>query len=375
MSRPIRPPVVRASTFVFADAAAMDRAVSHRDAPLYTRWANPTISAVEARIAAMEGAERAVLLSSGMAAVHLAWLAALEGGGPLIVQEAVYGGTEELLRALPWPGVRRVGLAELHAVAAAAPAGAVVHLEVPTNPHGRLVDLAALRAAAPQVIIVVDATFASPVLLRPVELGADLVLHSATKYLGGHHDLVAGVVSGGGALIEAVWRWRKVLGPCIDPDAADRLDRGLDTLSLRVMAQARSAKTLAARLAASPSVRAVHHASLPDHPDHALAAATLPEGLPGGVLSFEVADAAEAASLMNALQVILIGASLGGTHSLITRPAGVTHANVSEAARAATGIGGGLLRLSVGLEPVDHLWADLRAGLTAAAGAGRRDGA
>lgn len=374
MSRPIRPPVVRASTFVFDDAAAMDRAVTHRDAPLYTRWDNPTIAGVEARIAALEGAERAVLLSSGMAAVHLAWLAALEGGGPLIVQEAVYGGTEELLRALPWPGVQRVGLSGLLAAAAAAPAGAVLHLEVPTNPHGRLVDLAALRAAAPQVKIVVDATFASPILLRPATLGAALVLHSATKYLGGHHDLVAGVVSGSGALLDAVWRWRKILGPCIDPDAADRLDRGLDTLELRVMAQARSAAVLAQRLASAPGVRAVHHASLPDHPDYALAQATLPEGLPGGVLSFELDSAEDAAALMNALQVILIGPSLGGTHSLITRPAGVTHANVSAADRAATGISGGLLRLSVGLEPVERLWADLARGL-AAAGRGAVDGA
>lgn len=353
----------------------MDRAVSQRDAPLYTRWDNPTLSAVEARIAAMEGAARAVLLSSGMAAVHLAWLAALEGGGPLLVQEAVYGGTEELLRALPWPGVQRVGLDGLLAAAAAAPPGAVLHLEVPTNPHGRLVDLAALRAAAPHVIIVVDATFASPVLLRPVELGADLVLHSATKYLGGHHDLLAGVVSGGGAQIEAVWRWRKILGPCLDPDAADRLDRGLDTLGLRVMAQARSAAALAARLEGAPGVQAVHHASLPSHPDFALAQATLPEGLPGGVLSFALDSAEAAAALMNALQVILIGPSLGGTHSLITRPAGVTHANVSEAARAATGIGGGLLRLSVGLEPTERLWADLERGLRAAAGRGASNGA
>jgi cystathionine beta-lyase/cystathionine gamma-synthase len=366
MSRPVRPPLVLSSTFVFDDADAMDRAVSALDAPLYTRWDNPTIAGVEARLAALEGADRGLLLSSGMAAVHLAWLAATEGGGPLIVQEAVYGGTEELLRALPWPGVRRLPIEGMIEAAAALPAGAVLHLELPTNPQGRLVDLAALCAAAPHVTVVVDATFASPVLLQPARLGAALVVHSATKYLGGHHDLIAGLIAGEAGLVARAWRWRKVLGPCLDPAAAERLDRGLDTLELRVLRQSQTAATLAGRLADRLGAAAVHSPSLPSHPDHTLARRMMREGLCGGVLSFSLADGAAAARLMNALRVIQIGPSLGGTHSLITRPAGVTHANVPAATRAATGIGPGLLRLAVGVEPADRLWADLGAALDAA---------
>ncbi len=369
MSHPIRPPLVLASTFTFDTAAEMDRAVSHRDAPLYTRWDNPTVAAVEARIARLEGAEAALLVSSGMAAVYLAWLSA-PGPGDLHLQSPVYGGTDELANTLTsLPGgrpTRRHSLEALHTLAPLG-AGELVHIEVPTNPLCRLLDPAAVRARiGPEAFLVADATFATPLLLRPLSRGADLSVHSATKYLGGHHDLIAGVLSGSAEVIARAWRWRKILGPCLDPAAAERLDRGLDTLEVRVDRASATATTLAARLESLPGVQRVWHPSLSSHPDHHLAAQLFGDpSRAGGMMSFDVGDGTRAAALMDHLRLIRVGASLGGTHSLITRPVSVTHANVPAAVRDQGGIGPGLLRLSVGLEPADLLFADLAQALSA----------
>jgi cystathionine beta-lyase/cystathionine gamma-synthase len=367
MSRPAVPPVVLSSTFSFPDAAAMAEAIREKDRPLYTRWSNPTVEAFEADVAALEGAERCLATASGVSAIHVALLAALgDGQGPLAVQNEVYGGTHELLTTLRWPvPIVRFGLADAVDVARSLPPGAVLHTELPTNPLVRLIDLPALRAAAPHATIVVDATFASPHLVQPLSLGADLVVHSATKYLGGHHDVVAGVVSGGGERLKRAWHLRKVLGPTLDPAAAYRLWRGLRTLELRIERQSRSAALIARRLQEHPAVRAVHHPSLPDHPDHALALATFRGGLCGGVLSFELADSAAAAALIDRLERFEIAASLGGVASLVTWPAGVTHVQLDRAEREAAGIADGLLRLAIGIEDPEALWADLAAALPA----------
>jgi cystathionine beta-lyase/cystathionine gamma-synthase len=363
MSRPLSPPLVLSSTFAFERQADLTAAVAGSGEHLYSRWSNPTISGVEQRIAALENAERALLVSSGMAAVHLALRTALDSAsGPLVVQREIYGGTHELLSVLDWGRpVTRVAVSDW--ATTALPDNAIVYVELPTNPTIRLLDVAALRRAAPTAFIVVDATFASPALLRPLDLGADLVLHSATKALGGHHDLVAGVLSGRAELIDRAWRWRKVLGPCLDPAAAWRLGRGLDTLELRVRKASESARTLALRLAERPGIAAVHHPSTPGHPDHALASRLFVDGLPGSVFSFEVGSGDDAGQLIDRLQRFATAASLGGTHSLATWPAGVTHANVDDAGRRAAGIEPGLIRLAVGLEDVELLWADLAAAL------------
>jgi len=368
-ARPLVPPIDLSSTYAFDRNQEFADAVADKSDLLYARWGSPTVDATEQVIAQLEGAERSVLVSSGMAAIHVALLAALgDGVGPLVVQAEVYGGTHELVESVRWPAgveVRRVGVDDLLAAVAGLPAGAVVYLETPTNPLIRLVDIAAVRAAAgPDVHIVVDATFASPSLRRPLADGADLVLHSATKAMGGHHDVIAGVVSGDGPLIREVWRWRKILGPCMDAAAAYRLWRGLQTLDLRVERQSRTAAALAARLEAHPAVRAVHHPSLPSHPDHALLTRRHRDGLGGGALSFEVADE-RAARVVDALQHVAIGASLGGVHTLIAWPAGTTHANVSPAEQRAAGLEPGLLRLAVGLEDVEAVWADLSQALRA----------
>ena len=374
MSRPAVPPVVLSSTFSFDSAADMAAAVRDKDRPLYTRWSNPTVEALEADVAEREGADGCLATSSGVSAIHIALLAALgDGDGPLAVQNEVYGGTHELLTTLRWPvAVVRFGLEDAADVARSLPAGAVVHVELPTNPLVRVLDLAALRAAAPHVTIVVDATFASPSLIQPLALGADIVVHSATKYVGGHHDAVAGVLSCNGELLKRAWHFRKVLGPTLDPSAAYRLWRGLRTLDLRITQQSRSAALLAERLEAHPAVLRVHHPSLPSHPDHALATSLFRDGLCGGVLSFEVADAPAAATVIDAVQRFDIAASLGGVASLITWPAGVTHVQLSPSERLEAGITDGLLRLAIGVEDPELLWSDLAAALRG--GAERGDG-
>lgn len=356
-SRPAVPPVVLASTFVFDDAESMARSVQERTPHLYSRWSNPTVEALEAEVARLEGADGCVAFGSGMAAVHAALLASTHGAPHLAVQREVYGGTHELLGFASWPcAVSRFSLVDAVEHARGLPEGSVIHLEVPTNPLVRVVDLEGVRAAAPTATIVVDATFASPVLCRPLQHGADLVVHSATKYLAGHHDVVAGVVSGSG--LDAVWQVRKVLGAVLDPAAAYRVWRGLRTLKLRVTQQNATAEVLSARLAQHPRVTAVHHPSLPGHPDHHRLGGVLQAG--GGVFSFDVPDPA---AVLNGLSRFELAPSLGGTNTLITWAAGVTHANVPPAQRAESGITEGLLRVAVGLEDADELWADLAAAL------------
>ena len=367
-SRPVVPSIDLASTFAFDTNAELASAVQDGKNHLYARWSSPTVDAVERAIAELEGAERSLLVASGMAGIHLALLAAVgEGPGTLLVQQEVYGGTHELVQSVRWPAnvhVARASLDDLQEAAARLKRG-VIYLETPTNPLVRVVDITAIRAACgPDVRIVVDATFGSPSLRRPLSEGADLVLHSVTKAMGGHHDVVGGVVSGSGALMDAVWRWRKILGPTMDPAAAYRVWRGLQTLDLRVERQSRTASEIARRLRAHPLVEAVHYPSLRGHPDAALLRATHREGFGGGVLSFELGTGAEAAEVVDRCRHILVAASLGGVHTLLTWPAGVTHANVPEAEQRAAGVSPGLLRLAVGLEDVELLWSDLAEALS-----------
>ncbi len=338
-SRPVVPPVVLSSTFAFDDPEALALSASEKDTTLYTRWSNPTLEALEARVADLEGADFALSVSSGMAAITCALLASCRRNRVLLVQADVYGGTHELVdELLPTLGVevRRAGKDDLVEAARELPAGAGLHVELPTNPLIRVVDLPALRAATgPEVTISVDATFATPINIRPLDHGADIVVHSATKYMAGHHDVVAGVLAGrSGPLREAVWELRKLLGPVLDPAAAYRVWRGLETLELRVRRQNETALTLARRLAEHPGVERVHHPGLPDHPDHALAATLL--GGAGGVLSFEVAGGADgAADLAGRLHAWDLAPSLGGVRSLVSLPAGVSHVGLSAEARAA----------------------------------------
>ncbi|MFT7624625.1 MAG: cystathionine beta-lyase/cystathionine gamma-synthase [Myxococcota bacterium] len=361
-SRPVVPPIVLSSTFAFPDTASEAAAAATREGHIYTRWSNPTIEAAEERLADLEGAERCLLMGSGMAAISVALIHAARRGGTILVQEPVYGGTHEVCaQLLPGLGaeIRTASVDDLIAKAAKLPAGATIYTEVPANPTNRVADLVAIRAAAPTARILVDATFASPVNLRALEHGADLVLHSASKYLGGHHDLIAGAVVGSGPQMEELWYLRKLLGPVLDPAAAYRLWRGMETVELRVQRQSQTSAILASRLAEHPAVIKVHYPSLPSHPDHAVAARLL-SGF-GGVVSFDVGERASAVA--NALQRFAHGPSLGGTQSMVSWPAGVSHVNVPVAVQARSGITPGLLRLAVGLEDPEVLWGDLVGGL------------
>ncbi len=358
MSKPVNPPVVLSSTFTFECAAAEARAARDKTPHIYTRWSNPTNDAVEARIADLEGADRALLAGSGMGAISVALIHAAQQGGTILVQEPVYGGTHELCEHLLKGFGVTIARATVDALVAAATdlRPTSIYMELPANPTNRIADLPAVRAAAPDACILVDATFATPVNCRPLEHGADVVLHSASKYLGGHHDLLAGVIAGSGRRMDALWHVRKLLGPTLDPQAAYRLWRGLETLEVRMARINATAALLASRLAEHPTVSAVHYPTLDAHPDHALAP-TLLSGF-GGVVSIDV-PAERAGAVADALQHFANGPSLGGVRSLVSWPAGVSHINVSPEERARAGISDGLLRLSIGLEDPEILWQDL----------------
>ncbi len=367
MSEPVNPPIVASSTYRFADTADNLRALAGGD-HLYSRWSNPTVEAVEERLAALMGAERALCFGSGMAAVSTTLITALEDRPRLLCAEAVYGETRRLARELlprlgievtwlPLDGIER-------AVEEAQGAGAV-WVETPTNPLVRLLDLERLAAAARRVgaRLIVDATFASPAALRPLALGADVEVHSASKFLGGHHDLLAGVVAGDAAFVGRVERTRRMLGGILDPYPAFLLHRGLKTLEVRVARASATATALASWLVEQPGVAAVHHPSLATSPDATRARQLL---RPPAMIAFEVEGGLDAATrVVDALQVISRAASLGGTDSTACLPRATSHAGLSDAERARLGVGDGLIRLSVGLESLEVVRDDLRQALGA----------
>lgn len=358
-------PIFQSSTF------AMDGEGEYHDIR-YLRLSNsPTHLALQAKLADIEGGEAALVTSSGMAAVSAALLAHLGAGDHLIAQRDLYGGTHSLITR----DLRRLGI-EHTLVDAADPAAwaaalrpntRVIYVESISNPLLRVGDLPAVAAfaRAHKLVSIVDSTFASPVNFRPLEHGFDLVVHSCTKFLNGHTDLVAGAVIGRANLVAAAKRTLDHLGGALDPHACFLLHRGMKTLALRVRYQSQSALSLARWLESHPAVATVHYPGLERHPDHARARALF-SGF-GGVLSFEPAGGAAAADrLIRALRLIIHAPSLGGVETLISRPAGTSHVGMSAEERARTGIGDGLLRLSVGLEATEDLMTDLGSALDAA---------
>ncbi len=361
----VNTPIYQTTTYRFDSAAD---AAAYLDAPdgkwLYSRLENPTVIAAERKVALLEGTEQAALFASGMAAIHAALVAHLAAGDTLLVADTIYGQTTRLVRTiLTRFGVKvvEVPLQRLAEAAAAAPAGTRALLfETPTNPTMRVVDVAAVAAAcrARGILSMVDATFATPVNLRPATLGVDLVIHSATKYLNGHCDHLAGAVAGNKPLLAPVLEVRRTAGGTMDPAVAYDLIRGMKTLEVRIERQNATALRLAEALEHHPMVARVHYPFLRSHPDHDLARRQLGGG--GGVLSLSVKGGFEpCCRVHDALRIVARASSLGGVESLASIPVISSHRNATDAELAAQGIDRGLLRVSVGLEDPGDLLADL----------------
>ncbi len=333
----------------------------------YTRSGNPTRDEFGNALAALEGGAGAVVTATGLAAVTLV-LQLLRPGDLLVLPHDGYGGTWRLVDALARKAHFEVAMVDQRDAAALDAALArrprLVWAETPSNPLLRLVDLAALAARCREVgaLLAVDNTFCSPVLQNPLALGADLVVHSTTKYVNGHSDVVGGaVIAGDGALHEQLAWWANALGLTGSPFDSWLALRGLRTLPARMHLHEQNARGLAELLATHPAVRAVHYPGLPSHPDHALARRQQ-RGF-GGMIAFELADVAAVQRLLDGLSCFTLAESLGGVESLVAHPATMTHASMTAEVRARAGIGDGLVRLSVGIEAFADLAADLRAGL------------
>jgi cystathionine gamma-synthase len=367
--------VVHTSTYSFADTAEI---VAHTEGRHpdgergeYGRYGNPTVRAVEKRLAALEGTEDAALFSSGMAAMTTSTLALTKGGAHVVLFQDCYRMTLEFVTDV----LARFGVAHTLLPAgdvaalpdALRPETRLVLSESPTNPYLSCVDLERLAAACKSrrtVKSMIDATFATPVNCRPAAFGVDLVVHSATKYLAGHNDVLAGVVCGPSGLVSIIRDLRGVLGAVCDPHAAFLVGRGLKTLTLRVERQNATALALAQRLEKHPRIERVFYPGLASHPSHAVARAQM-RGF-GGVVSFIVKGGLSAGSRMvDAVKLARIGPSFGGVESLIEQPAVMSYYEMTTEQRQAIGIADGLVRLSVGIEDTADVIADIEQALSA----------
>lgn len=337
---------------------------------LYTRYGNgPNHRVLEQRIAALEGAEDALVLASGMAAMAMALLSVLQAGDHVLATDAIYGGT----RALLGDELSRLGIATTFVdlfsadwVHALRPNTRVVLGETPSNPLLRILDLRKIADVAHEhgAAVVVDATFGSPVHFRALEHGADLVMHSATKYLGGHSDVTAGVLAGSRARIAAARRRARVWGPVLDPHAAWLLERGIKTLSVRMERHNRNGMEVARWAEGRPEVARVFYPGLPSHPDHETARRVL-DGF-GGMVGIELAGGGPAADrFARALRLAKLAPSLGGVETLVSEPRFTSHAAMTPEQRAANGIRDGFLRVSLGIEDAADLIADFDQALRA----------
>jgi cystathionine beta-lyase/cystathionine gamma-synthase len=372
---PMEEPIYQTSTFQVTDSDEQVRATTTD--MFYTRYGNPTHTAVEKRIAELEGADSALLFASGMNAITTSLMALLKAGDHIVAQRDIYGGVTKFLSSwLPKMGIETTFVDttdyDQHA-RAIRPNTKLLYLESPTNPTLRVVDLRKTAAIAHDhgLISAIDGTFGTPINQRPVEYGIDLVLHSGTKYFGGHTDLICGVAVGRKELIDTIRGTRTTLGGVMDPHAAFMLLRGIKTLAVRVERQNESALRIAEFLAAHPKVRSVNYPFLKGHPQRALAVEQMKGG--GGVLSFEVEGTGEDAKRVSeSLQLFTLAPSLGGAESLVSIPVLTSHAMISAEHRRQMGVTEQLVRLSVGVEHVDDLIADLDQALSVAVGEPRQ---
>jgi cystathionine gamma-lyase len=360
---PVVLPITQSATFHWADPRDGDL--------LYTRYGNnPNQIAVAQKMAALEGTEAAVVLGSGMAASAMTLLALTDAGDHVVASSRLYGATQGLLRSeLPRRGVTSsfvdpdVGGWE----AALVPSTRVLYIELPTNPTLRVFDPVPLVELARErgIRVACDATFASPINLRAASLGIDAVIHSATKYLGGHADLIAGVVAGSHELVDEVTRLARLYGPAVDPNTAWLLDRGLRTLELRMQRHNENGLAVASFFESHPGVQRVVYPGLASHPDHEVARGLL-AGF-GGMVSIVLEGGAVAAdTFVSALRLAVAAPSLGGVQTLVSQPRYTSHAGLSREQRASQGIPDGFVRISLGIENAADLIADFEQALAAA---------
>ncbi|MCP4428161.1 MAG: aminotransferase class I/II-fold pyridoxal phosphate-dependent enzyme [Chloroflexi bacterium] len=363
-------PIFQSATFKFDDptqiAAAM---ISEAHPQFYGRYATPNTKQVEATVARLEQGEKALALASGMAAVSLVLMTFLRSGDHVVAQKTLYPTTYKLLAyKLPEWGIETTFVEQTDTAAFAAairPNTRLIYAETPANPTLALTDLAGVveLARTRDILTVADNTFATPFNQRPLTQGIDIVLHSATKYLAGHSDVVAGVVVGDAARVERLWRNHVMFGGVLHPMEAWLLERGLKTFGLRMAQHNQNAQAVAEYLAEHTAVRAVYHPGLASHPQHELARRQMSGGY-GGMVCFDLRGGRAAGyKLLQRVKLISLAVSLGGAHSLITHPASTISAVQSDEEIAASGVMPGLVRFSVGLEDANDIIADLEQAL------------
>lgn len=367
-------PIYSTSTFEFDSAEQGGaRFAGQEQGYIYSRLGNPTVAVLEEKLAALENAEAALAVSSGIGAVTTALWTALKAGDHVVADETLYGCTFAFLNH----GISRFGVdvsfvdtSDLAAVKAALrPNTRVMYLETPANPNLKIVDLQALAALAhqhnPDLLVIVDNTFATPFLQRPLELGCDVALHSATKYLNGHGDVIAGMIAGKADFIAQCRSFglKDMTGAVLGAFEAYLIIRGMKTLPLRVERHCQNAMTVAEFLQQHPAVERVYYPGLSAHPGHDVAVRQMHGGF-GGILAFEVKGGFDAGKkVINSAQLAKVAVSLGDCETLIEHPASMTHSPYTPAERAAAGISEGLIRLAVGLENVEDIIADLKQAL------------
>jgi O-succinylhomoserine sulfhydrylase len=357
------------SSFVFANAAeAAARFKGEQPGPIYARFTNPTVSMMEERLAALEGAERCVAFASGMASILATVMGLMKAGEHVVASRSIFGSTVQLFSNI----LGRFGIETTYVSptdpaewrAAVKPNTKLFFVESPSNPLTEVSDIRALADIAHDAgaWLAVDNCFCSPALQKPLELGADIVIHSATKYLDGQGRVLGGAVLGSQALMEGVYTFLRTAGPTLSAFNAWVILKGMETLALRMEAHSKNALALAQWLEAQPQVSRVWYPGLPSHPQHELAMAQQKTG--GGIVAFELKGGQAAAwKLIDSTKMLSITANLGDTKTTITHPATTTHSRMTAEQRAAAGIGDGLVRIAVGLESVADIQADLARGL------------
>ena len=363
-------PIAQTATFTFSRLDEFEAfKAGERNGFEYARYGNPTQRVAEEKIAALEGAEDALLFSSGMSAICSVLLAMLRSGQHIIIMEDCYRMTAKFCRSLGKFGIETsvVKPGDMEALQAAVrPETRIIFSESPTNPHLRVLDLHQLVAFAKEhrLKVLIDSTLATPINQRPLLFGVDLVIHSATKYMGGHNDLMAGVICGSAPLVDAIREFQRVTGATTDPNTSYLLIRGLKTMGLRVRQQNDTALALAEFLENHSKIRRVFYPGLPSHEDHATAREQM-RGF-GGLISFEIeGDLEKTRQFVHALQVPHIAPSLGGVETLVSHPATVSYYDLSAEDRLAIGIKDELVRYSVGIEEKEILIEDIECALNA----------